>query len=243
MERPRLRDNRGRDPFELYPIGQLPDDVILRISKYIVFLFSVGNKDLSGDGWGDAFAYGIDGTHLESPLGIADVVLGTQCWSTKTIKSKNPHTQQKVRVISGRCSPDYSYGINDPHDDIQRTGTAVLSIYNERINIAKDQYEPLRSVILMRNFESFDFTVFEHEVYRYVTSEYEWQKNNSGNLEGIDSRTGRHCFTWQPHGSQFTILYDIPASAKSFKIRKPPVLNFDETLEQIGFDASWVAML
>lgn len=38
----------------------------------------------------------------------------------KTVKSTNPLNSQAVRLISGRCSPDYSYGIEDPHDDIQK---------------------------------------------------------------------------------------------------------------------------
>ena len=242
MQRPRLRDNKGKRQFELYPLGQIPSHMICEMGKCLTYQYLVGNKDLTGSGWGDIFAAGIGGVHLDSPLGLADVTYESQCWSTKTIKHNNPHTQEKVRVISGRCSPDYSYGIADPHKDIQKTGTAVLSIYNERINIAKDQYEPLRAVILIRNFETFKFALFEHDVYRYATSEYEWRPNRNGNLEGFDS-TSKHRFTWQPHGSQFTVLYDVPSSVTKFSVKQPPILDFQKTLDQVGFDDSWVTIL
>lgn len=243
MERPRLRDNKGKRQFELYPLGQIPEAYICGMSKWLTYLYLVGNKDITGDHWGDAFASAISGTHLGNPLGLADVFYESQCWSVKTVKHTNPHTQAKVRVISGRCSPDYSYGITDPHEDVQKTGTAVLSIYNERINIAKDKYEPLRAVILIRNFDTFDFAVFEHDIYRYVTTEYEWRSNKNGNLEGFEKSTNKHCFTWQPHGSQFTVLYDVPVSVIKFSVKQPPVLDFDKTLEQVGFDESWVTIL
>lgn len=242
MRRPRLRDNKGQRQFELYPLGQIPSHMIFEMSKWLTYQYLVGNKDLTGSAWGDAFAAGIGGTHLDSPLGLADVTYGGQCWSTKTVKHNKPHTQGKVRVISGRCSPDYSYGITDPHEDVQKTGTAVLSIYNERINIAKDKYEPLRAVILIRNFETFDFALFERDVYRYVTSEYEWRTNKNGNLEGFDSGN-RHCFTWQPHGAQFTVLHNVPTSVVKFSVKQPPILDFQKTLDQVGFDESWVTVL
>ena len=243
MDRPRLRDNKGARQFELYPLGQIPHTIICEFGKWFTYKFLVGNRDLSGSEWGDAFASGIGGSHLDSPLGLADVVFENQCWSTKTVKHDNPHRQRRVRVISGRCSPDYSYGITDPHEDVQKTGNAVLNIYNERINIAKDKYEPLRAIILIRNFETFKFALFEHDIYRYVITDYEWKTNRNGNLEGYLISNKKHCFTWQPHGSQFTVLYDVPASMIKFSVRQPPVLDFEKTLEQVGFDDSWVTIL
>jgi len=164
-------------------------------------------------------------------------------WSVKSIKLEKPLDAQHIRVISGRCSPDFSYGISDPHEDVQKTGTAVLGIWNERINIAKEKYEPLRTSILVRNFNTFEFLLFENEAERFVVKNYVWKENKNGNLEGYDTLSNKHIFTWQPHGSQFTILYDIPTSAKKFKIKRPPVLDFDKTMEQIGFDQSWVTIL
>lgn len=243
MQRPRLRDNRGKAPYELYPLGEIPDDMIYEIAKWMTYYFAVGKSDMNGEDWGDIFAKAIGGEHLGKPLGLADVVYEGMAWSVKSIKTPVPHSTQKIRVISGRCSPDYSYGITDPHEDVERTGAAVLSIWNERINIAKELYEPLRTNVLVRNFNNLSFLVFEQETTRYNTRDYTWRANKNGNLEGYARGTNQHKFTWQPHGSQFTILYDVPPSAQKFKIKRPPVLDFEETMAQIGFDKDWVTIL
>lgn len=151
MKHPRLRDGKRLQTNEPYPINQLPDNLIVKIGGYLVHLLYIGRKDISGADWGDAFADAIGGHHLDSPVGIADVVLGKMAWSMKTVKNSNPFSARTVRLISGRCSPDYSYGITDPHKDIQKTGTAVLGIWNERINIAQDNYNPLRTSVLVRS--------------------------------------------------------------------------------------------
>jgi hypothetical protein len=238
-----LRDNQGRAPFELYPLGQVPDEIIVGIGKWITYRYSVGQSDIDGGDWGDIFARAIGGEHLGAPLGLADVVYEGMTWSVKSIKNDKPHTARNIRVISGRCSPDYSFGITDPHTDVSRTGSAVLSIYNERINLAKERYEPLRTSVLVRNLNTMEFSLFEHDTVRYNTLEYDWNVNRKGNFEGYEMATGKHKFTWQPHGSQFTILYDISAFTRKFTIRRPPVLDFDETMSQIGFDPSWVTIL
>ncbi|GBU10350.1 hypothetical protein AwWohl_14880 [Gammaproteobacteria bacterium] len=243
MERPKLRDNKARKTYELYPLGAIPESIIQTIGKLMTYNFAIGKHDIDGEDWGDIFANAIDGVHLNSPIGLADVILDSMAWSVKSVKNGKPHSVKSVRVISGRCSPDYSYGINNPHDDIEKTGRAVLGIWNERINIAKDKFEPLRSTLLIRNPDTLEFTLFEHELQRFNTNDYVWSSNKNGNLEGRERNTNAHKFTWQPHGSQFTILYDIPLSAKRFKIKRPPILDFNETMSQIGFDDSWVTIL
>ena len=105
-------------------MNELPDDLIVRIGGYLAHLLYVGRKDITGTDWGDAFADAVEGKHLDSPIGIADVVLGKMAWSVKTVKNARPFNARSVRLISGRCSPDYSYGITDPHADIQNTGRA-----------------------------------------------------------------------------------------------------------------------
>lgn len=243
MQRPKLRDNKQKKVYELYPIGEIPDDVVYTIGKWMTYFFAMGKSDIDGEDWGDVFAKAIHGGHMNSPVGLADVVYEGMAWSVKSVKATKPFTQERIRVISGRCSPDYSYNISDPHEDIQKTGSAVLSIYNERINVAKDNYEPLRNSILVRNFITLEFLLFEKEAERFVTKDYIWKKNKNGNLEGKEVVSGKHLFTWQPHGSQFTILYDIPASAKKFKIKRPKILDFESTMETIGFEQSWVTIL
>jgi hypothetical protein len=177
------------------------------------------------------------------PVGLADVIYEGMTWSVKSIKLEKPLVAKHIRVISGRCSPDYSYGITDPHEDVQKTGAAVLGIWNERVNIAKETYEPLRTSILVRNFNKLEFLLFENEAERFITKNYIWKENKNGNLEGYESLTNKHIFTWQPHGSQFTILYDIPASAIRFKIKRSSVFDFKKTMETIGFSNDWVTIL
>ena len=243
MQRPKLRDNKKFKSCEPYALGDIPDDTIRRIGKWIVYSYSIGKRDIDGEDWGDIFAKAINGDHLNSPIGLADVVLDGMAWSVKSIKQEKPHQVKKARVISGRCSPDYSYGITDPHEDVNHTGRAVLSIWNERVNVAKDKFEPLRSSLLIRNINTLEFTLFEHELHRFNTNDYKWFANKNGNLEGRRSDDNKHMFTWQPHGSQFTILYDIPSSVKKFIVKRPPVLDFNNTMKQIGFDDSWVTIL
>ena len=125
---PRLRDSAQSRTNILWPLGQIPDEVIKKIGAYIVYLLASGRDDITGDEWGDAFAYAINGTHLHSPVGIADVVYENQAWSCKTVKKGNPFNPGKVRLISGRNNPNFSDDIQNPYDDIQLTGLSVLGI-------------------------------------------------------------------------------------------------------------------
>lgn len=241
MEIPRLRDSGRRKSREPFRLNEIPDDIVINIGSHLVYLIYTGRKDISGDDWGDTLALAIGGEHLASPLGIADVELGRLAWSAKTVKCKNPFEVSSVRLISGRCSPDYSYGIVNPHEDVQKTGTAVLNIWNERINIAQDNYASVRTSVLIRSYDLCSYVLFEEENHRYCTTDYEWKVNNNGNLVGYLINTEKQFFTWQPHGSQFTIHTQIPKTARRFKIKKPFALNEKEVLKMIKFDPSWIS--
>lgn len=242
MKGPRLRDSKNLKTHEIYPLGQIPENIIKRIGAYIVYLLAIGRDDMTGDDWGDAFAYAINGVHLKSPVGIADVVFeNRQAWSLKTVKKPKPFTGGQIRLISGRCSPDYSYGIANPHDDIQATGTAVLGIWNERINIARDHYNPVRTVVLVRNNDLSEFCIYEEDNYRYPTNEYRWKENKQHNF--IGTRGEATCFTWQPHGSQFTIHSYIPENAIYFKVRKPNTIPQNIILADVGFSDDWISIV
>ena len=161
----------------------------------------------------------------------------------KTVKNPNPFFVRNIRLISGRCSPDYSYGITDPHADIQKTGRAVLGIWNERINLAQDEFNPVRTSVLVRSNDLLSYTLFEEDNHRFRTSDYIWEANNNGNLIGKHIESGETCFTWQPHGSQFTIHTRIPENAIKFTIKRPPVISKDDILKAIDFDDSWVQII
>ncbi len=243
MKHPRLRDGKRLQTSEPYPINEIPSEIIVKLGAHLVYLLYVGRKDISGSDWGDAFSDAIGGVHLDSPVGIADVVLGKMAWSMKTVKNANPFNAKTVRLISGRCSPDYSYGITDPHKDIQETGRAVLGIWNERINLAHDNYNPVRTSVLVRSNDLLSYTLFEEDNHRFRTSDYIWEVNSNGNLIGKHIETGVICFTWQPHGSQFTIHTHVPENAVKFTIKRPPILKKEDILEVIDFDESWVEII
>lgn len=238
---PRLRDSGRRISRSPYNLNEIPNDIIVKLGGYLVYLIYAGRKDITGDDFGDAFAYALNGNHLASPLGIADVELDKLAWSAKTVKQNAPFDAKSVRLISGRCSPDYSYGITDPHEDVQKTGTAVLNIWNERVNIAQDNYAAVRTAILIRSNDLLSYVLFEEENHRYRTSDYVWTTNKNGNLIGTSKETGEHCFTWQPHGSQFTIHTSVPESAKRFKLKKPPTIDAQGVLKNLNFDESWIS--
>ncbi len=240
MRHPKLRDSNKLRTLEPYPINDIPDELILNIGEHLIYLLCIGRSDISGTDWGDAFAEAVKGKHLDSPVGIADVVLGTMAWSMKTVKNNNPSTAKVIRLISGRCSPDYSYGITDPHKNIQETGRAVLGIWNERVNIAQDHYNPVRTSILIRSYDLLSYCLFEEENHRYRTNDYIWEVNTNGNLVGKNKETGETCFTWQPHGSQFTIHTKVPENAVKFTIRQPPLLPKKEILRNLKFNPTWI---
>ena len=134
-------------------------------------------------------------------------------------------------------------GITDPHVNPENTGRAVLSIWNARVNEAMDQHDDLRIVVLMRNMVTREYRIFEEEAQRFIPTEYQWAFNQQDNLVGRDRVGGTHRFTWQPHGSQFTVLRHVPPSARRFSIdRNVPVLQPNDILNTIGFDSSWITV-
>lgn len=218
----------------------IPKEVIVEISRWLVYSCAIGKSDISGEDWGDFFAKAVQGDHLSSPVGLADVVAEGKAWSVKSVKHNTPHRATIVRVISGRNSVDYSYGITDSREDPQKTGNAVLGIWNERVNIALDKFDSLRTSILVRNIDTLELTLFETDTPQYVQANYIWTLNKNDNLVGHDITTKKHKFTWQPHGAQFTVKYPIPASAIKFRIKRPHILDFDTTMKELGFEDSWV---
>lgn len=190
MEHPKLRDSKKLVTNGIYPINEMPDDIIVRIGGYLVYLLYIGRKDITGSDWGDAFADAIGGTHLDSPVGIADVVFGKM-----------------------------------------------------GINIAQDNYNPVRTTVLIRSNDMLNYCLFEENNHRFRTSDYEWEVNTNGNLVGKDKNSGETCFTWQPHGSQFTIHTKVPENAVKFTIKRPPMLTKEDILKTIEFDSSWISII
>lgn len=239
-EPPKLR---GSSPARkgLYPLGEFPDDMAVNLSRQFVHRLAVGHANITGDDFGEIFATAISGTHYNSPLGVTDVVWENCSWSVKTVQATKPFEQPTVRLISGRNSPDYSYGISDPRKDLAMTGQAVLNIWNERVNQSLNDHDDLRVAVLVRNMDTLEFTLFEYEAGRYIPRDYEWRLNRRGNLEGYEIDNGEHRFTWQPHGAQFTVIKHVPGSAYKFRIiRHPGLLEAQHVLNLVRFKESWV---
>ena len=225
------------------PVGEIPDSIIQSIASSIVYSNAVGRNDLSGDDWGDVFAAAVNGEHFRSPLGIADVALGNTAWSVKTVVARNPLAMEQVRLISGRNSPGFSFGNDGPLSNVQKTGNQVLRIWNERVGQATQRYPHLRTVVMIRNMESFRFKIFETQTAQFDPADYTWVQNTRRNLEGRAIQGGAHTFTWQPHGSQFTIIRQVSGSARSFAIRKPQTLDSEQILASLGYSDDWVTFL
>ena len=197
----------------------------------------------AGDDWGDIFAAAVNGEHFRSPLGIADVALGNTAWSAKTVKRENPNSVRNVRLVSGRNNVGYSYGNDAPLANIQQTGEQVLRIWNGRVEEAMEKYPHLRTIVLIRNMSTFHFTVFEQPAVLYDPADYSWGLNRGNNLVGTSRQDGSHAFTWQPNGSQFTIIRQVSGSARSFSIRKPETLDPQQVLSSLGYADDWVTFL
>lgn len=242
MDSPKLRDSKRLNP-RIHQLGKLSEDTIRKIGSGIIFIVSTGRKDLTGNDWGDLLAEAIGGEHLASPIGIADVIKENYGWSLKTVKNNNPFECEHIRLISGRCSPDYSYGINDPHEDIQKTGEAVISIWNSRVDIALSHYSPCRTAVLIRDDSLERFCIFEEYLEHYHITDFVWKENKRGNLEGFSMRSGEKKFVWQPHGSQLTILTTVPKEKQCFILHHPQRIDKESFLKSIGYKPEWVEIL
>lgn len=240
MDSPRLRDSNKLNK-KIHAINRLSKESLVDIGADIIYLVCTGRKDLTGNDWGDIFAEAINGKHLASPIGIADVVCENMGWSLKTVKHSNPFFGcNNVRLISGRCSPDYSYGINDPHEDIQKTGEAVISIWNSRVDIALSHYSPCRTAVLIRDDKLENFCFFEEYLEHFNITDFNWVENARGNLEGYYRNSGVKKFVWQPHGSQLTIITEVPSTKKCFKLHHPEMIDKKIFLASIGFKKDWI---
>lgn len=237
MLQPRLRGGyRKSEPF---PLNQVPRSIVEGFCRRFVYCLATDRNEISGEDWSRIFAEAIQGSKLDSPLGIADVTWEDCCWSQKTIKHKKPHELATVRLIVARASPTYSFDIDDPKADVQGTGNAVLSIYNQRIDEARSKYRDTRLGVLIRNMSTLEYCYFERALVPYSVNDYVWRLNDRQNLEASDGDV--HQFTWQPHGSQLTLLETVPRSAIRFRLnQKPEVVSLSALLTDVSYSPEWV---
>ena len=225
-----------------YPLNKFPKDFPYKIGKELIYLLATkGKAILEGQEWESIFATCIGAQWAPSNVGLDDVALGNTAWGAKSVKAGKPSEQKKVRLISGRNSVVYSYGSKiDTEADPNILGQDVLGIWNHRVDGVREKFQNLRTVVLIKSDDLNEVVVFEFDTDRYVTELFEWRWNKKGNLEGFNKETKEHRFTWQPHGSQFTIIENVPHSAIVIHIQQPETLNKESVLDALGFEDSWV---
>ncbi len=229
-----------------YPINKFNAEFPYILGQEIVYLLaSKGRPDLQGNEWEQIFALCIGAEWKPSNVGLDDVVMGNTAWGAKTVKSgvKDFSNLKKVRLISGRNSPVFSFGSTvDTSIEPNLVGEQVLEIWNERVSAIREKFKHLRTVVLVKSNDLSQVAVFEFDTIRYDAELFTFEWNKNGNLEGFIKGTKDKQFVWQPHGSQFTIIENVPQETLILKIKQPQVLNKEKVLETIGFDKSWVTV-
>lgn len=244
MPEPRLRTvNKAVPP---YPLNKFPSSFIEKFAEDVVYMLATKDAmSLEGNEWEQIFANCIGAVWHPSNVGLDDVILDNCCWSAKTVKSStNIQTQKTVRLISGRNSPTYSFGVDRITEaDPNTIGKMVLDIWNERVSGIRQYFKFARTVVLVKGPDYSEYLIFETETIRYDAEQYSFVWNPRGNLEGYTKENHNHKFTWQPHGSQFTIIEEIPDDRYHLKIKLPKKLDKQQVLETLHFDKTWVTRL
>lgn len=243
MKEPKIRTVEKYKP--PYPLNQFPSDFALNLGREVIYLLaSRGTPRLEGTDWEEIFARLIGAQWKPSNVGLDDIVLEQTAWGAKTVKNANPFTATKVRLISGRNSPVYSFGDKEVSEcEPNELGEKILAIWNERVAGIRKLYKHLRTVVLIKSDDLLGMSVFEFETIIYPVTDYFWEWNRTNNLEGFGKSTEEHIFTWQPHGSQFTIIEKVPGKRLAIKIKQPPTLDKYLVLKALKFDNSWVQII
>jgi hypothetical protein len=228
---------------EPWPLNKFPEKFARNLGAEIIARLAVDHTgSIEGETWEQMFAVALGANWKPSNVGLDDVVLGDCAWGAKTVKSGDPFKTTHERLISGRNDPRYSYGYRPRK--APALGKMVLGIWNQRVDEVKKNYRHVRTVVLVKPNqlveEWLDFVVFEFDTVPFNPKEFDWSWNKNKNLLGHRRGTEDHCFTWQPHGAQFTIIHDVPEERLRFQVRKPPSVETGVVLKAVKFDESWV---
>ncbi|MEL6699942.1 MAG: hypothetical protein AAFP89_27210 [Bacteroidota bacterium] len=242
-KRPKLRTVDKSSP--PYPLNKFGKKFPYLLGKEIVYLLATkGKPSLEGEEWEEIFAKCIGAEWKPSNVGLDDVVLGNTAWGAKTVKATKPFSQKKVRLISGRNSIVYSFGeILDTNVDPAIPGEQVLDIWNERVSAVREKFKNLRTIVLVKSNDLLNLVVFEFDTIRYDPELFYWEWNKRSNLEGFSLKTKEKVFTWQPHGSQFTIHEKIPESKLQIEIKKTGSVDKDKILKALGYSDQWIKVI
>ena len=174
MPEPRLRTvQKARPPFQL---NQFPPKFIDTFAREIVYMEATkAAMSLEGNEWEQIFANCVGADWRPSNVGLDDVVLNNCCWGAKTVFG-NTNTAKTVRLICGRNSPTYSYGVDRitsaPPDEI---GKLVLEIWNERVSAVREVFKFVRTVVLMKANDYSTFKIWEFDTIRHDPELYHFE--------------------------------------------------------------------
>jgi hypothetical protein len=142
-----------------FPLNEFPNEFPFLLGKELIYLLaSKGKPELEGSEWESIFATCIGADWKPSNVGLDDVVMGNTAWGAKTVKATKPSTQKKVRLISGRNSPNYSFGErSDQKADANLIGKLVLDIWNERVSAIREKFKHLRTIVLINSYAKLIF--------------------------------------------------------------------------------------
>lgn len=243
MKEPRLKTvQKAVAPYNL---NEFPPSFIDTFAREIVYLRATRRSmSLEGPDWEQIFANCINAQWKPSNVGLDDIVLDNCCWGAKTVfGTNNIAKQSKVRLISGRNSPTFSYGEdNFMSMDPTELGRMVLNIWNERVSAVRSIYKVVRTVVLVKSKDYNDYLIFEEDTVRYDPELYTFSWNSRKNLEGFSS-DGVHHFTWQPSGSQFTIITAIPSNRLHIRVQAPKIIDKGQLLDALHFDKTWYSVM
>lgn len=182
---PRLRTVDKVKP--LYPLNQFPSGFGYKIGREIVYLLATKETtSVEGPEWEQIFAHAIGATWKPSNVGLDDIIWESSVWGAKSVKASKPHTADKVRLISGRNSPAYSFDRTDINVNPHLIGHEVLQIWNARVEAIRAKFAHVRTVVLIKSDTLTELTVFETETVLYPLDRYVWQWNKRKNLEGFE---------------------------------------------------------
>lgn len=118
----------------------------------------------------------------------------------------------------------------------------VLDIFNERVSAIREKYKYLRTVVLSKSNDLSEVVVFEFDTIRYDPELFVWEWNKNNNLVGKVKASNEHRFTWQPLGSQFIIVENVPYKHLVIRIMQPEKLDKELILQALSFDKTWITV-
>jgi hypothetical protein len=137
---------------------------------------------------------------------------------------------------------DYDKAGGECVADPNRLGAMILEAWNKSLTIVCG-FDEERFSVLFAGKDSSSAVFFEVPIIPFEPSEYDWDWNEDDGLDGYVKGTGVQRFSWQPHGSQFTVISRVPDNRLKLRIRRPQLLDRDSVLKQLKFDPSWVEIV